>query len=164
MNKPSATETEAADVLLHVLAESGTPESGGFNFINLLLPLALVVLIVLMFRKQRTAQKHVQEQRTQMVPGTAVMTNFGLFGTIVSIDQDANQAVLEISPGTHATVHMQVLTKVVEETAPSDPNEETPTVPDDASSLEHPGHVADVTETPQESADRLNQESKNKDN
>lgn len=161
---PPATETEAAHVLLHVLAESGTPESGGFNFINLLLPLALVVLIVLMFRKQRTAQKHVQEQRSQMAPGTEVMTNFGLFGTVISMDQDANRAVLEISPGNYATVHMQALSKVVVETVPSEPDQDTPTVPDDASSLERPGSTADAAETPQESADRLNRESKNKDN
>ncbi len=149
-------------MLLHVLAESGNPETGGINFINLLLPLALVVLIVLMFRKQRTAQKQIQEQRSQMVPGTAVMTNFGLFGTVVSIDEEENKAVLEIAPGTHATVHMQVLTKVVEQT-PADGSPASSEVPDDASSLETAGSTTPA-ETPQETAERLNREDKNKDN
>lgn len=190
----SYTETEVSNVLLNVLAEGGAQQTGGFNFINLLLPLALVVLIFLMFRKQRTAAKNVQQQRTQMVPGTAVMTNFGLFGTIVSIDADQNKAVLELSPGNTATVHMQALTKVVDATDAQSQGDSaryqagtSDAIPDDASSLtdnsastghsavaDHPASNGNTdadgpetdfrSETPAETAARLNRDSTNKDN
>ncbi|PPB50321.1 preprotein translocase subunit YajC [Arthrobacter pityocampae] len=82
---------------------------------SLLLPLALAFLIFTMFRRQRKTQQQVKDMRTQMEPGTEVMTQFGLFGTIVSIDQENNKAVLELAPGTRATVHTQALSKVVEQ-------------------------------------------------
>ena len=42
------------------------------------------------------------------------MTNFGVFGTILSIDEDENQVLLETSPGTVLTVHRQTIARVVE--------------------------------------------------
>ncbi len=107
--------------------------AGGFSFSSLLLPILLALFIFMMFRKQKKTQKTVQEQRTQMVPGTEVMTQFGLFGTILSINSEENKAVLELSPGNTATVHLQALTKVV--TQEPAVEEEAPVVPDDASSL-----------------------------
>ncbi|OUM44610.1 preprotein translocase subunit YajC [Arthrobacter agilis] len=82
---------------------------------SLLLPLALAFLIFTMFRRQRKSQQQVKEMRTQMEPGTEVMTQFGLYGTILSIDQENNKAVLELSPGNTATVHTQALSKVVQQ-------------------------------------------------
>ena len=41
------------------------------------------------------------------------MTNFGVFGTILSIDEDENQVLLETSPGTVLTVHRQTIARVV---------------------------------------------------
>ncbi|THJ67571.1 preprotein translocase subunit YajC [Arthrobacter echini] len=102
-----------------------------------------------MFRRQRKTQKQVRQMRTELEPGTEVMTQFGLFGTIVSIDQENNKAVLELSPGNHATVHTQALTRVVQQDAavsddaaagePDRPDLERfdgMSVPDDASSLD----------------------------
>ncbi|WP_434994506.1 preprotein translocase subunit YajC [Arthrobacter sp. Ld5] len=102
-------------MLAHVVAQPTTGQSGGFDIFNLLLPLALAFLIFTMFRRQRKAQQQVKDMRTQMEPGTEVMTQFGLFGTIVSIDQENNKAVLELSPGNFATVHTQALSKVVQQ-------------------------------------------------
>ncbi|MHA7283827.1 preprotein translocase subunit YajC [Arthrobacter sp. TMS2-4] len=102
-------------MLAHVVAQPTTGQSGGFDIFSLLLPLALAFLIFTMFRRQRKAQQQVRDIRTQMEPGTEVMTQFGLYGTIVSIDQDNNKAVLELSPGTFATVHTQALAKVVQQ-------------------------------------------------
>jgi preprotein translocase subunit YajC len=152
-------------VLANVVAQTTQTTGGGFDVFSLLLPLALAFLIFTMFRKQRKMKQQVAEQRTQMVPGTEVMTNFGLFGTIVSLDEDNNKALLEISPGVTATVHTQALSKVV---SPEPVAEEQPvagdgghTVPDDASSLTDPQAPADRPlreETPEESVDRLNRE------
>ena len=151
--------------------------TGGFTFSSLLLPILLALFIFMMFRKQKKTQKTVQEQRTQMVPGTEVMTQFGLFGTILSINAEENKAVLELSPGNTATVHLQALTKVVtQEPAAA---EDAPVVPDDASSItaadrndDAPAASANLTgnesvsradETPEETLERLNREN-NKEN
>ena len=102
-------------VLAHVFAQTATGDAPPFDIFSLLLPLALAFLIFTMFRRQRKTQQQVKEMRTQMEPGTEVMTQFGLYGTIVSIDQENNKAVLELSPGNLATVHTQALSKVVQQ-------------------------------------------------
>ncbi|HET8780267.1 MAG TPA: preprotein translocase subunit YajC, partial [Agromyces sp.] len=52
-------------------------------------------------------------------PGAKVMTNFGVFGTILSMDEEENQVLLETSPGTVLTVHRQTIARVVEPVAVS---------------------------------------------
>jgi preprotein translocase subunit YajC len=59
----------------------------------------------------------VKEKQAAMGPGTEVMTNYGLYGTVRSIDRDTNKVVLEIAPGTAVTVHLQTVTTVVEDEA-----------------------------------------------
>ncbi|WP_309071860.1 preprotein translocase subunit YajC [Arthrobacter sp.] len=144
-------------MLANVVAQT-TQTTGGFDIFSLLLPLALAFLIFTMFRKQRKMKQQVAEQRTQMVSGTEVMTNFGLFGTIVSLDDEHNKAVIEISPGVTATVHTQTLTKVV---TPEPVVEDEGTVPNDASSLTDPATDDQRPvreETPEETVERLNRE------
>lgn len=144
-------------MLANVVAQT-TQTTGGFDIFSLLLPLALAFLIFTMFRKQRKMKQQVAEQRTQMVSGTEVMTNFGLFGTIVSLDDEHNKAVIEISPGVTATVHTQTLTKVV---TPEPVVEDEDTVPNDASSLTDPATDDQRPvreETPEETVERLNRE------
>ena len=159
------------------MAQTTTDQAqGGFSFGSLLLPILLALFVFMMFRKQRKTQKTVQSTRTQMVPGTEVMTQFGLFGTILSIDSEENKAVLELSPGNTATVHLQALTKVVTSEPAADGD--APVVPDDASSItaepqaetapaadpvrrSESGACAD--ESPEETLERLNLE-KNKEN
>ncbi|MHA7238876.1 preprotein translocase subunit YajC [Arthrobacter sp. TMS1-12-1] len=171
-------------MLAHVVAQPTTGQTGGFDIFSLLLPLALAFLLFTMFRRQRKAQQQVKEMRTQMEPGTEVMTQFGLFGTVVSIDQENNKAVLELSPGTFATVHTQALSKVVQQepaagaadAAVPDPTDRTgsdgASVPDDVSSIDGvdrrpaggstaagtPGSTSGV-ESPEETLERLNRES-----
>lgn len=140
-------------MLAAVVAQTASGEAPPFDIFSLLLPLALAFLLFTMFRRQRKSQQQVKEMRTQMEPGTEVMTQFGLYGTIVSIDQENNKAVLELSPGTFATVHTQALSKVVlQDTAAADSADDvdhtataddatahelgSSSVPDDASSID----------------------------
>ena len=83
----------------------------------------LAALIFFMFRSSRKRQKQQSELQKQVVPGATVMTNFGVFGTIVSIDEEHNKVELETSPGHILTVHRQTIGRV--ETTP-DTVEETP--------------------------------------
>jgi len=83
-------------------------------------PLTLVMLAVLallvffMFRNGRKRQKEQASLQSQMVAGASVMTNFGMYGTILSIDEEANKVALEIAPGTVVQMHRQAISRVVE--------------------------------------------------
>lgn len=74
----------------------------------------LAVLIFFMFRNSRKRQAEARELQAKVAPGANVMTNFGVFGTILSIDEDENQVRLETSPGTVLTVHRQTIGRVIE--------------------------------------------------
>ncbi|MFJ4025850.1 preprotein translocase subunit YajC [Paenarthrobacter sp. NPDC089989] len=126
---------------------------------TILLFVMLGLFVFMMFRRNKKTQQQQAEMQSKFAPGVDVMTSFGLFGRIVSIDEAENKVVIELSPGNEATVHRQAVTKVVDK-----PEEEAPVVPDDASSLtvaETDGPAA--TETPEETIARLNKEDK-KDN
>lgn len=86
----------------------------------LLLIVVLAAFIFFQFRNSKKRQAEAEKRREAMVPGTEIMTNFGLFGTIVSIDEDENIAVLEISPGVTARVHRQTLLKPAVDEMPED--------------------------------------------
>jgi preprotein translocase subunit YajC len=73
----------------------------------------LAVLIFFMFRNSRKRKAQMEELRAQIVPGAEVMTNFGLFGTLKSVDAATNVAELEVSPGNIVRVHSQTIAKVV---------------------------------------------------
>lgn len=95
--------------------------------LTLLLPLGLLVLMMIfMWRsnKKRTAQQ--QELRAKIQPGAEIMTQSGIFGTLISNDGDDNVATIETSPGTVIRVHSATIAHVVEPTVE---------VPDDASAL-----------------------------
>lgn len=76
----------------------------------------LAMLIFFMVRNSRKRKEELAKLQDKMVPGAEVMTNFGLFGTLVSIDEENNVAVLETSPGNEVRVHRQTLARVVDET------------------------------------------------
>ncbi|MGW9185079.1 preprotein translocase subunit YajC [Agromyces sp. NPDC055661] len=77
----------------------------------------LAVLIFFMFRNSRKRQADARDLQSKVQPGAKVMTNFGVFGTILSIDEDENQVLVETSPGTVLTVHRQTIARVVEPAA-----------------------------------------------
>ena len=83
-------------------------------------PLTIVMVVILaalvffMFRNSRKRRREQDETRSKMVPGAEVMTNFGLYGTLLSVDEDDNTALIETSPGHVVKVHRQVLARVVE--------------------------------------------------
>jgi preprotein translocase subunit YajC len=74
----------------------------------------LAVLIFFMFRNSRKRQSEARALQSKVQAGARVMTNFGVFGTILSIDDEENQVLLETSPGTVLTVHRQTIARVVE--------------------------------------------------
>jgi preprotein translocase subunit YajC len=88
-----------------------------FDPFTIIMLAVLAVLIFFMFRNSRKRQADARNLQSKVQPGAKVMTNFGVFGTILSIDEDENQVLLETSPGTVLTVHRQTIARVVEPNA-----------------------------------------------
>ncbi len=94
-----------------------------------LLPILLigVVFYLLIMRPARTRQRKQAEMMSALAPGTRVMTTAGVYGTVVSIDEE--DAELEIAPGVVIRVVKAAIGKVIEpEPAPTDatpPGEES---------------------------------------
>jgi preprotein translocase subunit YajC len=91
--------------------------AGGIDS-NLLLNIGLfallAVVIIFMFRSSRKRRADAEKLQTQMVPGVEVMTQHGIYGTLISLDEEKNEAVIETTPGTRLRVHRQTLARVVE--------------------------------------------------
>ena len=81
-----------------------------------------VILVIFMYFNSRRNRARQAEQRGKIVPGVEIMTNFGLFGKLLSVDELTNVAEVETTPGTIVRVHRQTLTKVIspEETPSGD--------------------------------------------
>lgn len=92
----------------------------------------LAVLIFFMFRNSRKRQKDAAQLQTQVVPGAKVMTNSGLFGTILSIDDEENEVLLESTPGTVLALHRQTIARVVTPVEVPDTVEAADTAVDEA--------------------------------
>ena len=88
---------------------------------NIVIVIFAVLVIGFMIFSSRRNRKRQADLRQAIVPGVEVMTNFGLFGKLLSIDEATNVAEIETTPGTIVRVHRQTLSKVVtpEELAPA---------------------------------------------
>jgi len=94
-----------------------------FDPLTIVMIVILAALVFFMFRNSRKRRRDQDETRSKMVPGAEVMTNFGLYGTLVSVDETDNTALIETSPGHVVKVHRQVLARVVEPTVAEPENE-----------------------------------------
>lgn len=141
----------------NVLAQAAEGGKAAFDPTMLIMLAAFGLLIFMMMRGRKKAAKAQEQLRSNLAVGAEVMTQFGLFGTVHSIDTDENKIVLEVAPGSYVTVHSQVVAKVVAA-------EEAPSVeiPDDASSLTSAASADEAAgsenETPEETLRRLNNE------
>lgn len=97
---------------------------------DMMLVLPLVLLAVMMFfmwRGNKRNTERQQQMRQSMAPGVEVMTQAGIYGTIVEVDEENNVVTIESTPGTSIRVHSATVVNVI-----------TPSVvvPDDASELD----------------------------
>ncbi|CAN5388945.1 hypothetical protein BH09ACT6_BH09ACT6_16880 [soil metagenome] len=80
---------------------------------TLIMLAVLAVLIIFMVRNSRKRKRETEELSQKITEGAYVMTNFGVYGTILNIDVENNQILLETTPGTVLKVHRQTVTRVV---------------------------------------------------
>ncbi len=81
---------------------------------SLLMIAVLAVLVVFMIRNGRKRQKDALELQKKVVVGAEVMTSFGVFATVKSIDEEENKVILEIAPKSTMTVARQAVIRVIE--------------------------------------------------
>lgn len=99
---------------MRTIVEFGSP-----LLMLLLFGLMMLMLIVLPVSRARKAQQQLKERQQEMIPGTKVMTNFGLYGTVDSLDREHNLAYLEIAPDTVVKVHLMTVTTIEEDLSPA---------------------------------------------
>ncbi len=91
---------------------------------EIFLVLIVVVMIFFMWRNNKKRQAETRSLRDQTQVGADVMTNFGLFGTILEINEDDNSVLIESTPGTVVRVHRQTISRVItEDEAPAEDDE-----------------------------------------
>lgn len=87
------------------------------NSLTIVLIAVFAVMIFFMFRNSRKRRKEQEEMQHKLLPGAEVMTSQGIFGVLVSLDEEKNEAIIETTPGTRIRLHRQTLTRVVEPAA-----------------------------------------------
>jgi preprotein translocase subunit YajC len=85
----------------------------------ILIAVALAVFIFFQFRSSRKRAKQAEERQATIVPGVEIMTNYGLYGTLIDLDEDTNIALIETTPGTVLKIHRQTILKAVEDETPA---------------------------------------------
>jgi len=111
------TTTEAGGAAVETPAPAADGGLFGGNWLTIAMVVLLAVLVFFMWRSSRKRKADAQKLQSTMVPGAEVMTSFGLYGTLVSVDELAATAEIEVSPGNIIKVHRQTLVKVVDPSA-----------------------------------------------
>lgn len=88
------------------------------DLFTLMMVAVLALMVVFMIRNSSKQKADREALIAKVVKGANVMTASGIFGTIVSIDVEENEVVLETTPGTKLRVHRQAISTVVEKSTP----------------------------------------------
>lgn len=91
--------------------------SGDFfsqNFLTIALVAVLAIMVIFMVRNSRKRKRDAEELKNKFVPGVEVMTQHGIYGTLISVDDEKNEAIIETTPGTRLRVHRQTVARVIE--------------------------------------------------
>ncbi|MDT0308797.1 preprotein translocase subunit YajC [Streptomyces sp. DSM 44917] len=109
---------------------------------TILFPLVLLIgVFFLMSRSARNRQRQAMQMREAIEPGAGVRTIGGMYAEVKEVRDDT--VLLEIEPGVHAVYAKNAIHAVLDHDEyrrivsgeSAFPDEETPDVPDDASSL-----------------------------
>jgi preprotein translocase subunit YajC len=84
------------------------------DFTLILLAGLLVVMIFFTWRSSRKRKADAEEMQTKLQPGAEIMTQHGILGTLISLDDEKNEAIVETTPGTRLRVHRQVIVRVID--------------------------------------------------
>lgn len=94
------------------------------DFTLILLAGLLVVMIFFTWRSSRKRKADAEQMQTKLQPGAEIMTQHGIFGTLISLDDEKNEAIVETTPGTRLRVHRQTIVRVIDPTELEDADED----------------------------------------
>ena len=91
-----------------------TSEVEPLDSLGALLPILLigVIFYLLILRPSRTRQKQQQQLMASLAPGAEIMTTAGVFGTIITVDDD--EVTVEVAPGVVLRMVKAAVGRVVE--------------------------------------------------
>jgi preprotein translocase subunit YajC len=121
-----------APTIVHAAAAA----AGGIDPLTIGLVVLLAVMVLFMFRNSRKRKRDAEALKDRFVPGAEVMTQHGIYGTLISIDDEKNEAIIETTPGTRLRVHRQTISRVIDPVEAEEDVIEEPAV----SELEAPAH------------------------
>lgn len=86
------------DAFSPLLAQAAPAEGGGNNLLVSLLPFvpALLLFYFMILRPQQTEVRRRREMIDTLKKNDRVLTESGIYGTVVSIDSEANKVVLRV--------------------------------------------------------------------
>jgi preprotein translocase subunit YajC len=122
-----------ASTIVHAAA---APAAGGIDPLTIGLVVLLAVMVIFMFRNSRKRKREAEALKDKFVPGAEVMTQHGIYGTLISIDDEKNEAIIETTPGTRLRVHRQTISRVIDPVEAEEDVIEEPS----GSELETPTH------------------------
>ena len=100
-----------APTVVHAAAAT---TSGGIDPLTIGLVVLLAVMVIFMFRNSRKRKRDAEQLQNKFVPGAEVMTQHGIYGTLISVDDEKNEAIIETTPGTRLRVHRQTISRVID--------------------------------------------------
>lgn len=111
------------------------------NIVTLLPFIVLIGAMFLMTRSAKNKQRQAAQMRDQIQPGTGVRTIGGMYATVKEVTDDT--LLLEVAPGVHAIYAKNSVGAVLDDAEYNrivhgiepEHDDDTPVVPDDASSL-----------------------------
>ncbi|CAN5262334.1 hypothetical protein BH09ACT1_BH09ACT1_20560 [soil metagenome] len=112
------------------------------DYTVVLIAIALAVFVFFQFRSSRKRAKETAERQASIGVGVEIMTNYGLYGTILEIDEETNVALIETTPGTVLKIHRQTILKVADYAKPVEP--ETSVVAEPAGSELNTDHAINL--------------------
>lgn len=105
---------KGSTLTLTSITEAAAASTGSANVTQyLFFGVIIVVIIAFMFRNGRKRSRDAAAMTQNLRPGAEIMTSSGIFGTIVSMDEETNKIVLETHPGTNLTIHRQAVGKII---------------------------------------------------
>lgn len=109
---------------------------------------AIAVMIFFMFRNGKKRQEQIRNMQNNMKPGAEIMLQSGIFGTVVSIDEEAGRVTVKSGDATfvaHRNAVGQIVTPVEQPVeastslAPDDDPAFGERIADDSAEGENPG-------------------------
>jgi preprotein translocase subunit YajC len=105
---------------------AASTKSSGTNLLPILIIVVLFgVLYMTMIRPQRNRQRQAQQMQNTVVPGQKIRTTAGIYGTVVSIDDQ--DVVVEVAPGVNIRMLRKAVMNVVQDDGGVPPTPEPPT-------------------------------------